>query len=729
MRCLERGWYTMSGNPSQWLDLELSGGRYRITARLGEGGMGFVYKAQDANLNTPVVIKVPRRAMLDDPQFVERFQREIRSLVALSHRQIVKITDVGQYEGIPFAVMQFLAGGDLEGRRPQDGAGRPRAVSPSALSGWLPEVAGALDFIHRQGYVHRDVKPGNVLFDTEDHAYLSDFGVAKVVRDAESGGDAASMTGTGMIVGTPEYMARELVMGQEITGRVDQYALAVTVYELLAGHPPFVGQSSSAILVEQATKQVPALDTVQPKIPAALSSAVSRALSKDPADRYTTCGEFAEAVLSTSTAVVERSPTRVERPVEPARPHTMVESPAPSVPPPIPGPPVRNPTVQQPAPAAGTDRMRLSCPSCDKKLRVTAQLAGKVVGCPNCKTKLQIATDLSRLTAVQERSPTNVEQPVVRAGPATMVEAPSVAPATPPRLPAIEQPSLVGTDASQAKIDTAAKNQSSSSTGVARTDVTNSIGMRLQLIAAGTFMMGSPPSEPDRYADETQHRVRIGKPFYLGVYEVTQGQYEKLMGANPSRFKGDNNPVEQVSWEDAALFCRELSARPEEQAAGRVYRLPTEAEWEYACRAGTTTAYSFGSEVTQLAGYAWFGDNSGKMRINSQEIWRTDQDNYGKRLLDNGCQHHVVGSKRANAWGLYDMHGNVWEWCQDWYGDYPSGSTTDPTGAASGSPRVFRGGSWRSGAEVCRSAYRHGDSPSRRSSGRGFRVALSPSGQ
>ena len=484
-----------------------------------------------------VVIKVPRRAMLDDPQFVERFQREIRSLVTLSHPHIVKITDVGQHEGIPFAVMQFLAGGDLEGRRPQDGAGRPRAVSPSALSGWLPEVAGALDFVHSKGLVHRDVKPGNVLFDTEKHAYLSDFGVAKVIRDAESG-DAGHMTGTGMIVGTPEYMAPELVMGQEITGRVDQYALAVTVYELLASHPPFEGPTPSAVHIEQATKQVPALDTVQPKIPAALSSAVSRALSKDPADRYTTCAEFAEAVLSTATAVVERSPTRVERPVEPARPHTMVETPAvsPSVPPPLSGPPVRNPTVQQPAPAAGTDRMRLSCPSCEKKLRVTAQVAGKVVGCPNCKTKLQIAEDLSRLTAVQERSPTNVEQPALRAGPATMVEAPSVAPATPPRLPTIVQPLAAGTDASQAKIDTAAKNQSSSSTGVARTDFTNSIGMRLKLIAAGTFMMGSPPSEPDRSSDETQHRVRISKPFYLGVYEVTQGQYEKVMGTNPSEF-------------------------------------------------------------------------------------------------------------------------------------------------------------------------------------------------
>ena len=250
--------------------------------------------------------------------------------------------------------------------------------------------------------------------------------------------------------------------------------------------------------------------------------------------------------------------------------------------------------------------------------------------------------------------------------------------------------------------------QSSPSTGVARTDVTNSIGMRLQLIPAGTFVMGSPPSESDRDADETQHRVRISKPFYLGVYEVTQGQYEKLMGANPSRFKGDNNPVEQVSWEDAALFCRELSARPEEQAAGRVYRLPTEAEWEYACRAGTTTAYGFGDDASELGEYAWCSENA----------------------MDVGQKYaHTVGQKKPNPWGLYDMHGNVWEWCQDWYEDYPSGSTTDPTGAASGSPRVIRGGSWYYGAGLCRSANRGWHNPSSRSSNLGFRVALSPSGQ
>ena len=168
----------------------------------------------------------------------------------------------------------------------------------------------------------------------------------------------------------------------------------------------------------------------------------------------------------------------------------------------------------------------------------------------------------------------------------------------------------------------------------------------------------------------------------MGVYEVTQDQYERVMGTNPSGFEGRSNPVERVHWDDAVEFCRKLSSLPKEKSAGRVYRLPTEAEWEYACRAGTATEYSFGDDASELAEYAWFGNNSGDRMIDVLNIWNTDNDNYGKRLLDNNCQAHPVGEKLPNAWGLYDMHGNVAEWCQDRHGDYPSGSVTDPRGSS-----------------------------------------------
>jgi formylglycine-generating enzyme required for sulfatase activity len=236
-------------------------------------------------------------------------------------------------------------------------------------------------------------------------------------------------------------------------------------------------------------------------------------------------------------------------------------------------------------------------------------------------------------------------------------------------------------------------------------EITNSIGMKLVLIPKGIFMMGSPESEEGRQKDETQHEVTISKDYYLGVTEVTQGQYEMVMGTNPSYFRvgrisgsRSNHPVEQVSWGDAVEFCKKLSDLPEEKAAGRVYRLPTEAEWEYACRAGSKTAYSFGESSKSLGDYAWFDVNS---------------------------QTHPVGEKKANAWGLYDMHGNVLEWCSDWYGEYPKDAVSDPRGPKEGSRRVDRGGGWFYEAADCRSANRVGLDPSTHSIYFGFRVALS----
>ena len=223
----------------------------------------------------------------------------------------------------------------------------------------------------------------------------------------------------------------------------------------------------------------------------------------------------------------------------------------------------------------------------------------------------------------------------------------------------------------------------------------NSIGMKFKLIPTGTFLMGE---------SEVAHEVTLTKPFKMGVHEVTQTQYERLMGVNPSHFKGADNPVHRVSWNDAVEFCRRLSELPAEKAAGNVYRLPTEAEWEYACRAGTTTKFSFGDDESEFGEYAWHDGNADDKT-------------------------HPVGGKKPNAWGLYDMHGNVWEWCQDLYGDYPSGTVTDPTGAAQGSYRVIRGGSWNRPAEDCRSAYRNRDYPSGRFGYDGFRVCLSPSGK
>jgi formylglycine-generating enzyme required for sulfatase activity len=227
---------------------------------------------------------------------------------------------------------------------------------------------------------------------------------------------------------------------------------------------------------------------------------------------------------------------------------------------------------------------------------------------------------------------------------------------------------------------------------------TNSIGMKFVLIPAGTFMMGADKEfeEAEDY-EQPRHQVTISKPFYLGVYEVTQQQWKDVMGNNPSNFKGRDNPVETVSWEDVQDFIRRLNQK---EGHSR-YRLPTEAEWEYAARAGSTSTYFFGDDESQLGDYAWYPGNSGRTT-------------------------HPVGQKRANDWGLYDILGNVWEWVGDWWGEtyYASSPSADPTGPISGAYRVDRGCGWNLVARLCRSASRFGLAPAARSGYCGFRLVF-----
>ena len=292
---------------TDWEGVALANGRYLITAKLGEGGMGSVFRAMDRNIEADVVIKIPRPAMMEDPEFAARFTREIRSLVRLSHPHIVKVSDVGTWDGTPFAVMQFLPGGSLEDRRRIGPKGQPLPCDPKKVSGWLEAVAGALDYVHAQGYVHRDVKPGNILFDAEGHAFLSDFGVAKVLASSsDKVGSQTSMTGAGMVLGTPEYMAPELIMGEPFDGRVDQYALAVTVYELLCGRRPFEDETKTRVLVLHTTKAPPNLAEWAMGIPERLSKAVLRGLSKNPDERYANCAALATAVAAAAGGAATR---------------------------------------------------------------------------------------------------------------------------------------------------------------------------------------------------------------------------------------------------------------------------------------------------------------------------------------------------------------------------------------------------------------------------------------
>ncbi len=263
---------------------------------------------------------------------------------------------------------------------------------------------------------------------------------------------------------------------------------------------------------------------------------------------------------------------------------------------------------------------------------------------------------------------------------------------------------------SDKKLFFCAKGESGGSEGQNFTiPLSGSVSLDMIWIEPGTFLMGSPEDELGRWDDETQHEVTLTQGYWMGKFEVTQAQYEAIMGKNPSYWKGADLPVECVSWFDATNFCARLTAL--EKAAGRLpagyeYTLPTETQWEYACRAGTTTALNNGKSLTSVYGVCpnldevgWYEYNSGQ--YDSDGVWMGKGKTY------------PVGQKQPNAWGLYDMHGNVYEWCLDWYPGYE------------GSYRVHRGGSWHSSARCCRSAFRGYSDPSGYWNDSGFRVALS----
>jgi len=694
-------------------------GRYRLIAELASGGMGITYRAWDTNVGLPVVVKMPKREVRRDREAMARFAREIEAMRAVPHESIVPITHSGDDEGCPFVAMRFLPGGSLADYRRWDDAGAPIKNQPGMLHFWLPGVAAALDKIHSKGLLHRDVKPGNIFLDAFLRPFLGDFGIAKVVDDSGGLAREATLTATQMAVGTPEYMAPELFKPRvQLDGRVDEYALAVTVYEMLCGEKPFTG-STAHIIVEHSSLPVPQLERRCPGLPRSVYEAVHKALAKKPEERFSTCGEFAAAVLA------ELKPVGLE-----------------------------------------ADVARLLCPGCRNILKLPRRAAGRTGRCPRCKAAMDVAADLGSLwleaeerggaydkplTAVEMELQTGQELPsengdrvsrpqrgrwgarewlasAVALGCGLAIGYPggsfvatshanresgsmrddwqrTVSDLESERAKLVEANAKLTAENVRLLGELAAASKAREALQPAAAYLqraTTSIGIELIKIPKGSFVMG----------DGGKVRVTLSRDFWLGRTEVTRGQWEELMGTTPwgrltrsgsTRNTDADLPAVEVSWDDATWFCRKLTER--ERASGQlqgeeVYRLPTEAEWEYACRAGTTTRFSFGYEESKLGDFGWFSGNS-------------------------GSKAHPVGTKKPNPWDLHDMHGNVWEWCSDWYADLAGG--VDPAGPAGGSNRVSRSGSWGSNPVSCRSANRFDSFPSYRDDSLGFRVARSQS--
>lgn len=571
---------------------------YRLEAKLGEGGMGVVFRALHIRLEKHVALKILPSHLTRVPSLVERFQREMKAVGRLDHPNIVRAMDAGEVNGTHYLVMEYVDGTDLS--RLVKAHGPSTVIETCEI---VRQAALGLADAHAHGLIHRDIKPGNLLLSKQGKVKILDLGLALLQGDAAaSERPSLTLTGQQSIMGTPDYMAPEQWENTHtVDGRADLYALGCTLFFLLAGRAPYEDSQHASLtqkMLGHVSHPVPDLQHARADVPDRLSVLYQRLMAKKVEQRLQDPGELAEEL----EAIIESLK--------------------------------QNARIGQSTPAANSS----------------------VEG--------------------HDRSPYRTEGTEIREG-------------------------------------TRAGEQCDA----------NGLRMTFCWCPAGTFLMGSPHDEPGRRSGEETVMVRLTQGFWMGKFEVTQQEYEAVMGVNPSCFshggtgaelvKGLDTrrfPVEMVSWDDAAEFCRRFSGQ--ERQAGRLpedweYCLPTEAQWEYACRAGTKTATAFGPGLSSLE--ANFDGSVPYLSHPGPSLKRTT----------------AIGSFAANPWGIHDMHGNVWEWCRDWFlpklhgGRDPDFSESKPQ-----SDRVYRGGSWYRDGWICRSGLRFGFEPDLRDNDLGFRVAL-----
>ncbi len=748
--------------------LRAVGDRFDVIGELGRGGMGAVYKAEDRKLGRTVALKCLHAETAENRKAIERFWREAKVVASLSHFNIVQVFDIIEDGTKLWIVMEYLPGGSLQDALDRDGALDAEQVREIGV-----QLAGALSAAHEKGIFHRDVKPANILLTATGTPKLGDFGLA---RENET---RAQMTIAGARMGTPYYAAPEqMVSGSNVDARSDIYALGATLYALATGEAPRsirperVSDAGLRDVIARCLEERP--DRRYPS-----ASALIDALREcaDGGETITTsdvgcpsCGrknpidvKFCHECGGDLSGLFEKCPKcghenrkdlkfcggcglnlaalqafRQEFSVNKEQLSTdeaieLLESGLNQFP--------DDQRLEQEMTRFKGIRDRIESFLSESRRALEERNFSDVLSrfddgdsClkkhPGALSVRQKAREIEREHAADWDEFRNADY----ADPATAVAALEGLSRKYPWDSRIQQRlreenevqsrvrrrkkfrknvkligvpllalgaliAVVGLGAvaslrvSPARTRTPDRIPTNPSEGQV---ITNSIGMELVYIPPGRFMMGSPETESGRFSDEGPRRsVTISRGFWMGRYPVTQAQYLAVTGGNPSRFKGGDRPVESVSWNDAAEFLEKLSEGEE-----RNYRLPTEAEWEYAARAGTTTAYYFGDDAGRLGDYAW---HSGSSRT------------------------HPVGQKTPNAWGLYDMHGNVCEWCSDWYQDsYRGLPETDPTGPNTGTSRVLRGGSWLNDPGGCRSASRVRGAPGSRLSGGslGFRLVL-----
>ena len=638
---------------------------------LGSGGFGITYLALDSRLDRKVVIKenlpvqfcfrdthsltvAPRHSHGEDAEnfrwSLDNFSREAAMLASLDHSGIVKVLRSFEAFGTAYFVMPFVKGLTLDSL-----IGECRAAgehfSTIELSGLLDRILSALSYLHDRGIYHRDLKPGNILITNEGVPVLIDFGSARQ-RLSER-----SMT----VIESPGYTPFEQLQSRGNVGPwSDLYALGGTLCKALTGEAPpkamdrmrrdpFVPMASRSELIASYS--------------ARFLGGIDKALEVEEHDRWQNAGEW-QAALEVQSEAHDLEGDNVSS--------TKASA----------------PELARVPPTVTAKKTKVG-PWIFAACAVLGMFVFGVVVSNQTKVSERRArqAETARMDAQREQERIAVEQ-AQEAG--------------------ATQRSRQATETQASEKESARRAEIGDRPGEEREfEIAPGVMMRMCWIPPGEFVMGSPADELGRSPDETQHRVTLTHGFWLGKYEVTQAQWEAVVGSNPSQFKGIILPVESVSWNDISGSGGFLEKANQQGASKGGFYLPTEAQWEYACRAGTTTALNSGEDLTTSMGaclnlttIAWYGKNSNE-------------------------ETHRGGLKKANAWGLHDMHGNVWEWCMDWTGNYPSQAITDPRGPNSNSIRAVRGGGWVSDAGSCRIAARRNYPQNGVNNYVGFRLARS----
>ena len=637
--------------------------RYRIVRLLGEGGMGAVYEAIDERVSCLVALKETMVGPNTEARRV--FQREAALLANLRHPSLPKVMDYFSEGDSEFLAMEFISGHDLAEFLELRGSAFPQA----RVLQWADDVLKVLEYLHsrKPPILHRDIKPSNLKVTKQGELFLIDFGLAK-----GAAGQMATLDTSRSVLGyTPVYSPLEQIHGRGTDPRSDLYALGATLYTLLTGENPLDAPTRFAAIDDEQPDPLRPAHELNPQVSPAVSVVVMRAMAISRRQRPSSAAEMRQAL---NYAGKEEPIDRHEEDVSTLK---FSDSEKPTL------GDAKSETDESPVVPESVRVLQ-------QPLAITELAPGKVnkPPAPVYVKTMAVKPELLRPdTGSTAATATSADIKVRRAAARRFLPAMIIALAL---LVSIGGIVLLVRRQRSRRAAAAARNAAATLMNAkAGTVVRNPMGMELVWIQPGSFTMGAEWA----YFDNAQplHRVTISNGFYLGKYEVAQGQWQALMGNNPSKFKGDSLPVEQVSWLDAQQFVETLNQRHDSFA----YRLPTEAEWEYACRAGTPGDYA--------GNIYWMG------------WYDSDSDN----------KTHAVGTKEPNAFGLFDMHGNVWEWCQDWYHGNYDGAPADGSAWLNGGEqkyRVLRGGSWTHSANYLQSYYRGYAAPDNRVANYGFRV-------